>query len=244
MFPVKEITLIKVKKTDPRLKPLMAVHYSHPKGFVGRSLCYLVTSGGLLYGAIVGGSATLHLPGRDEFFEIDSTRLGSIINNVFYHVERIGGRYPFRNFTIQALKQWREKVAIDWESKYRDPVIGFESLIELPRTGELYVREGWERVGQTVGYTCKRTAGKGTDSWSGKRVWDTKNLRPKHVFCKRRELCGTSSDLVEDRRLGLESGTTNTSSLLTLLETENSVGVGSWVPPQSSTSPDSISSTA
>ena len=74
---------------------------------------------------------------------------------------------------------------MDWESKYGDKVIGFETLVELPRTGELYLRAGWSEVGITKGYTCKRVAGKGTDSWSGKRVWDTKKLRPKRVFCKK-----------------------------------------------------------
>lgn len=63
--------------------------------------------------------------------------------------------------------------------------MGFESLVELPRTGECYKRDGWTLVGQTIGYTCKRVAGKGTDNWSGKRVWDTKNLRPKLVFCRK-----------------------------------------------------------
>jgi hypothetical protein len=43
-------------------------------------------------------------------------------------------------------------------------------------------KDGWRLVGQTKGYTCKRIAGNSTDSWTGKRVWDTKNLRPKLVF--------------------------------------------------------------
>lgn len=190
MVPVKDITLIEVPKTDFHLRRLMAVHYSQPKGFVGRSLCYLVTSSDVLYGAIVGGSATLHLPGRNEFFNIEKKGLGSIVNNIFYHIEKQSGRYPFRNFTFGVLQRWEERISVDWTRKYGDPVLGFESLVELPRTGEIYLRNGYELVGQTLGYTCKRGPGKGTDSWSGKRVWDTKNLRPKHVFCKRRELCG------------------------------------------------------
>jgi hypothetical protein len=238
MGSVKEIMLVRVPKSDSRLKPLMAVHYSHPKGFVGRSLCYLVTSGNILYGAIVGGSATLHLPGRDEFFKIKENQLGQIINNVFYHVERVDNKYPFRNFTIQALRQWRERVAIDWEEKYQEPVIGWESLVELPRTGELYIREGWERVGQTVGYTCKRIAGKGSDSWSGKRVWDIKNLRPKHVFCKRRELCGIG---LEPSHIETVGGMTNTFSLSTITETGNYLDAGSSVLPPSFTSEDNTS---
>lgn len=55
-------------------------------------------------------------------------------------------------------------------------------ILTVPRN--MGVR-GWDLVGQTKGYTCKRGAGKGTDDWSGKRVWDTENLRPKLVFVKR-----------------------------------------------------------
>lgn len=191
---MKQITLIEVPKTDFHLRRMMAVHYSQPKGFVGRSLCYLITYDSAIYGGIVGGSATLHLPGRDDFLGIDKTDLSSTVNNIFYHVEKQDGKYPLRNFTVQILNQWRERVAIDWERKYGNTVTGFESLVELPRSGEVYLRDGWTLVGQTVGYTCKRTSGKGTDSWSGKRVWDTENLRPKLVFCKRREICGISLD--------------------------------------------------
>lgn len=55
--------------------------------------------------------------------------------------------------------------------------------LEKPRTGNLYLRAGWEIVGETIGYTCKRVAGKSSDSWNGKRVWNTTNLRPKLVLC-------------------------------------------------------------
>ena len=57
--------------------------------------------------------------------------------------------------------------------------------MELPRTGECYLKDDWELVGQTIGYTCKRIAGNGTDDWTGKRVWNTKDLRPKLVFCRK-----------------------------------------------------------
>jgi len=56
-------------------------------------------------------------------------------------------------------------------------------LIEKPRTGECYRRAGWTQVGETKGFTCKRVAGKGTDSWSGKRIWNTIDLKPKIVMC-------------------------------------------------------------
>jgi len=182
------IRLEPIKRTDPRILTDMAIHYSQPKGFVGRNICYAVLANNVYYGAIVGGSSTLHLVGRDEFFgltkETKRQALKQIVNNIFYHVEKKNGKYPVRNMVPTILQMFRERVAHDWQTKYGDCVIGFESLIELPRTGEAYKRDGWTEVGITKGQTCKRVAGKGSDSWTGKRVWDTKNLRPKRVFVR------------------------------------------------------------
>lgn len=176
-----------IKRSHPELVANMGRHYSQPKGFVGRNICYEVSCGSTVYGHIVGGSATLHLVGRDEFFgvapETKRESLLGIVNNIFYHIEQ-GAGYPKRNFTTRVLRAFREQVAVDWRAKYGQDVTGFETLVELPRTGELYRRDGWVEVGVTKGQTCKRVAGKGTDSWTGKRVWDTVNLRPKRVFCR------------------------------------------------------------
>jgi len=172
-------------KSDSRLKARMVVHYSQPKGFVGRSICYAILWDNTYYGHIVAGSSTLHLPGRNEFFEITKENLNNVVNNIFYSISPVLNRYPRRNFTTYVVQQWRERVKIDWKNKYGDSVFGYETLIELPRTGELYRRDGWQEVGMTKGYTCKRVAGTSTDSWSGKRVWNTENLRPKYVLCRK-----------------------------------------------------------
>lgn len=174
--------LYQVKRSHTRMLEMMAVHYSQPKGFVGRNICYLIEHEGVIYGGIVSGSATKFLPGRNEFFK--GAPLNSIINNIFFHCEKQDGRYPCRNFTQKVLEAWRGLAVTDWQKKYGDAVAGFETLIELPRTGEVYRRDGWNKVGQTIGYTCKRIGGKGTDSWTGRRVWNTKDLRPKHVFVR------------------------------------------------------------
>lgn len=177
------IALRRISKSDPDLKVWMANHYSEPKGFVGRQLVYKIWVNGACYGATVAGSATRFLPGRDKFFET-KIPLNNLVNNTFFHIERQGGAYPARNFASKIVECWRKLVIVDWPEKYGDEVLGFETLVELPRTGELYRRDGWTQIGETIGYTCKRTAGKGTDSWGGKRVWDTKNLRPKRVFAR------------------------------------------------------------
>jgi hypothetical protein len=181
----KEIELLIVKRTDLDLLKEMSRHYSQPKGFVGRNICYAVVCGGIKYGHIVGGSATKHLSGRNEFIGYDvKDKLNNIINNIFFHVEPVNGTYPFRNFTTQIIKNFEIRVQKDWFYKYNDEVIAFETLVEPPRTGECYRRAGWKEVGMTKGYTCKRVAGNGNEKWTGKRVWDTENLRPKKVFVK------------------------------------------------------------
>ncbi len=177
-----KIILEYTKRTDARLLHLMEKHYSSPKGFVGRNICYAVLCAGCYWGHIVGGSAPRWLSGRDAFFG-DSFDLQKVIDNIFFHVEPVLP-YPSRNFTTRIIKEWRSKISQDWFDKYGSKAIGFETLVELPRKGTLYLKDGWIAVGITKGQTCKRVAGKGTDSWSGRRVWDTVNLRPKLVLCR------------------------------------------------------------
>lgn len=62
-----EIKLVLVKRTYPKLLRDMSVHYSKPKGFVGRNMCYAIYWRNIYMGAIVAGSATRHLPGRANF---------------------------------------------------------------------------------------------------------------------------------------------------------------------------------
>lgn len=174
-----------VKRTHPRLVEEMSRHYSKPKGFVGRNICYAIYFNEICYGHIVGGSATRFLPGRDEFLGFCAKeKLNSIVNNIFYHIEPQEG-YPQRNFASSVILEFEKRIVVDWKQKYEDPVVALETLVELPRTGECYRRAQWTLIGQTKGYTCKRVGGKGTDSWSGKRVWDTNNLKPKLVFAKK-----------------------------------------------------------
>lgn len=163
----------------------MEQHYSKPKGFVGRSLCYAIYFNQDLFGHIVGGSATLNLPGRNQFFGITKKNLNNVVNNVFFRINRINDRYPTRNFTQVVLNAWEEQVCCDWKTKYGDSVIGLETLVELPRTGEIYRRNNWTEIGQTKGYTCKRIAGPKTEKWTGIRTWNYSELKPKLVFAKK-----------------------------------------------------------
>ncbi len=174
-----------ISKSDKNLQESMQKHYTKPKGFVGRSICYAIYYNNTLFGHIVGGSSTLYLKGRNEFFKIDKTKLNNIVNNIFYHIEKVNNRYPLRNFTTKVLRAWREQISVDWQQKYGDKVIGFESLIQPPRTAALYKKDNWCHVGTTIGYTCKRVSGNEKGIFkTGKRVWNTDNLKPKLIFCR------------------------------------------------------------
>lgn len=163
----------------------MENHYSKPKGFVGRNICYAVLYDSIYYGHIVAGSATRFLPNRNEFLGITLGDLNSVINNIFFNISPFDGSYPKRNFTSYVMKYFVEQSAKDWKIKYGDTCVGFETLVEKPRMGDLYLRAGWSLIGETKGYTCKRVGGIGSDGWTGKRVWNTslEHLRPKNVLC-------------------------------------------------------------
>ena len=64
------LELIITKRTDERLLHRMKNHYSSPKGFVGRNICYAIIYNDIYYGHIVGGSATRFLPGRNEYLRV------------------------------------------------------------------------------------------------------------------------------------------------------------------------------
>ncbi len=180
------LDLLVTKNSNHWLRGLMEIHYSQPKGFVARNIVYAVFWDMVFYGYTVAGSCTRSLPKRNEFFGIDDAKLNNIVNNSFFHIERaLTGKYPHRNFLPLIIKEWRKHVMVDWPKKYGDQVIGFETLVEPPRTGECYLRDGWTYISTTKGFTCKRTAGNGTDSWGGKRVWDKEHLRPKLVFVRK-----------------------------------------------------------
>ena len=161
----------------------MSIHYSHPKGFVGRQIIYKIYDDTKFRGVIAGGSATLHLPNRNEFFG-DKFNIQYIINNNFFHL--IDG-HADKNLGTKVLSLWRKHVVIDWINRYGGEVIGFETLVELPRSGSIYKADNWTLVGQTKGFTCRRVSGTETGVFSGgRRIWNTNKdeLKPKLVFCK------------------------------------------------------------
>ena len=197
------IRLEPISKNDPNLRTLASQHYSNPKGFVGRFVAFAIHAEEQFLGVIVGSSATLHLPGRDRFKEDLGGNLNSIINNSLFHIRKPRGwppfsyhygplglevsetrrPYPIRNVTSRVLGEWRLQVIASWEKRYGDDVIGFETLVQPPRTGETYRRDGWSLVGRTKGFCCRRVSGRSkNEQFTGKRIWKFDPNSQKLVF--------------------------------------------------------------
>lgn len=182
----KEVELKVIPRNDPDLRQAMDLHYTQTKGFVGRSICYRINYDSICYGYIVAGSAVRHLKGRNEFFNIEYlSDLRRIINNIFFNVHKVDNKYPFRNFVQHVILTFERQAAIDWKAKYGNSVLGYETLVEVPRTGECYKRAKWTQVGITVGYTCRRVKGREIGTFTGQRIWNRVTLAPKLVFCKK-----------------------------------------------------------
>lgn len=170
------IKLVRTNKSDPLVKEAMRVHYTHPKGFVGRQILYKIYDDDVYRGVIGGGSATLHLPTKSL---LDGIPLTNIVNNMFFHLSS-----SRKNLGTQCLKQYRKQIALDWLDSYGDKVEAFETLVEPPRTGAMYLADNWVYTGMTKGYSCRRVSGVSTDGYSGRRIWNTTELHPKLVFVK------------------------------------------------------------
>jgi hypothetical protein len=188
-----------ISKGDQRLWDYAKIHYTKTKGFVGRFLGYCVNSleTDETFGVIVGGSAALHLQGREKFFGLKGkSKLNAIVGNTLFHIEKPksavkeeGAVYPLRNTTARVLQVWRERVAADWERKYGDEVIGFETMVMPPRTGACYKKDGWTYVGMTKGFVCRRIPCEDSaGEYSGKRVWTHKPDEKKLIFCRKKDL--------------------------------------------------------
>ncbi len=174
------LELVETKKSHAELIACMRVHYTQPKGLIGRSICYAIYYDKKYYGHIVMGSATMHLP-----HERASSNLNEILCNTFFHLRRPAEGYPCRNITSKILLAFERQAIIDWYVRYGDIPRAIETLVQPPRTGEAYLRVGYSQVGMTKGFTCERVKDETNKKWGTTKKWDYSNPQPKLVFEKR-----------------------------------------------------------
>jgi len=163
------IELKLTKQNDELARYYISNHYTKPRGFIGRNVTYLIVVNDCICGVIVGGSTSLHLLNRKNFF--GDCDIQDIINNRLFRLEN-----NLPNLGTQVLKIWRKQVCIDWNRKYNSNPIGFETLVKPPLTGAVYRADNWIFGGMTRGYTCKVPK-------HGVRVWY--KTEPRLIFFRK-----------------------------------------------------------
>ena len=173
------IELMRCKSSCYQYQQIRDRHYIPNHGSVGQQLHYLIFLDKEIVGIISGGSATYAVKCRDDFFGITkenrAVSLNGIIDNTVFRLEK-----NLPNLGTQILKQWRNRVIVDWKQKYGVDVVGFETFIiaNERRVGALYKADNWTFVGETTGSAKAHDSG---ISNKQHRVETEKKL----VFCKR-----------------------------------------------------------
>ena len=157
------INLHPVPFNNPYIQMLWREHYVGSKGTVGRQFHYIVYYNGLAVGAISAGSAVFAHKKRDTILQVTQEEkqggLRNIVNNTMFRLTRPPNEAPL---ATEVLSLWKERVEIDWATKFGDVVRSFETLDEPPRWGGIYKLDGWKRIGNTAGLGARRPEGHGT----------------------------------------------------------------------------------
>jgi len=171
------IRLELVKRSDKDYQSIRDRHYVANHGCVGRQLHYNIYLDDKLVGIISGASAIWGNEHRDLYFDINKEnrqkKINKIISNVVFRLED-----NQKNLGSQILSMWRKRIKTDWENRYNDNVIGFETFIfGAGRHGSLYKADNWDYVGMTKGNTKHHAHGMygGTE-----RIKTDKKM----IFCK------------------------------------------------------------
>jgi hypothetical protein len=173
-----KIELVLCKRSDPRYQEIRSRHYVENHGCIGRQLHYLVYLDENLVGIISGASPVWACSPRDKFFGIENSNREKlvghhIVNNVVFRLEE---KIP--NLGTQVLSLWRKRVRKDWNERYGDDILGFETFIfGENRTGAMYKADNWLYVGETQGNTKFKPHG-------AYGITERKQVEKKLIFCK------------------------------------------------------------
>lgn len=171
------VELLLVKRTNPIYQIIRNRHYVDNHGCIGRQLHYTIMEDSKVIGIITGASAIWSSEHRDSYFNINQLnrkeRINKIIDNVVFRLE-----LNEKNLGTRILSVWRKTVKEDWEKKYNDNVIGFETFIfGENRYGSMYKADNWDFVGMTKGNTKFHAHG----AYNGTERLETPK---KMIFCK------------------------------------------------------------
>lgn len=154
-----KLKLIKVPKGNKLFATIFLEHYPKSKGIVGRQCNYLIERAGKILGIIGANSPPLNYIKFNKFFNPNGikkyTEFNWLNNNVFRLL------YQEKNLGTKVLKLFRQQLKKDYETQYKDKLIGLITFIEPPRLGSLYKADNWIYLGITQGKECKRRGSHG-----------------------------------------------------------------------------------
>ena len=165
-------------------------HYLANGNMVGPQLRYVAEIGCKTVGLIGFSNASLHLSARDKWIGWNDVqrdrRLGFVVQNSRFLILPAAHR---KNMASKILSLCAKRIGDDWERLFHHPVLILETFtgLDKKRRGTGYLAAGWERVGETKGYTRDR------------RKFYTKSGIGKGVWCK--ELCPKARNILSNNEL-------------------------------------------
>lgn len=176
-------TLMQLKKVRVRLvareehaqwNGLMEEHHYLANGtMVGPQLRYVAEIGNKAVALIGFSNASLHLRARDHWIGWNDIqrdrRLGFIAQNSRFLVLPDA---HVKNMASRVLSLCTQRIQQDWLDAFGQPLLLLETFTELDgkRRGTGYRAAGWQRVGETSGYSRDRNKFY-TKTSAGKAVW-------------------------------------------------------------------------
>ena len=134
-------------------------HYLSNGIMVGPQLRYVAEIGSKAVGLIGFSNASYHLFARDNWIGWNDIqrdrRLGFVVQNSRFLILPDAHR---KNMASKILSLCAKRIGNDWERLFDHPVLILETFTGLnkERRGTGYLAAGWERVGETKGYTRDR----------------------------------------------------------------------------------------
>ncbi len=97
----------------------------------------------------------------------------SMISNGLFRMLVPTREYPCVDFTTAILEVCERALPKDWKGKYPGVgrIIALETLVQLPRLGRLYVKNGWRLLTLTKGVELRRSSAVGPQEVSSGEGW-------------------------------------------------------------------------
>lgn len=178
------LSLVKIKKSNPLFVKWFFEHYPGSKGIMGRQMNYLIYLYQEPIGIIGINSPPLNYKKFINYFNIKNYIKGKsekyfVNNNIF----RIVRKPDDKNIGTKILKLFRNTIIQDYRNHYNNNLMGIITFVEPPRTGAIYKADNWSYLGLTEGISVKRL-GTFNDDWVNKEysVGTKKHIFARYLF--------------------------------------------------------------